>query len=194
MGWIVGKKSDESQVEVLIRQPEWLQSELEEVIPINHGGVSGDYSYYQMQGTDEANILDGWEYVLTWAAGEITDIDFSTEESKRLIRVTSDVTELDADGVDSVQVTAQIWKADQTGIDTAISGNIVIPIITPDRVVRKVKFSVVSGQLTRTFKTTKAGTWTIPAVDKRFDAGLGKLRVDNGIQVHIEAIDVTSFT
>ena len=185
MAWIIGRKSDESTVEVSIKQPDFTLEQLQTVIPVNYGGVAGDYSFYQMQGTDEERIKDGWEYDLTWTAGEITDIDFTPEESKRWLKVSATKTEIDDDGVETVDITLELWKADLSGIETAITASSTIPILTPSGE-RWSKASIVDGVKTKSFKTTKSGTWVFPSRAKRFR----NVRVFNQVILDVIETDI----
>lgn len=162
MAWIIGKKSDESIVEISNKVPDFGITELQTVIPLNHGGVSGDYSYYQLPAADLDKIVDGWEYTITWAGNEITGVDFSTEENKRWIKVTVNKTEIDDDGVDSLTLRLEVWKADQSGIDTNVTASAKIPILTPNGE-KWVKASVVNGVREVSFSTTKSGEWVVPS-------------------------------
>jgi len=184
MPYIAGKKSDESLVEVLIRRPEWTIAQLEIAIPANHGGVKGDYSFYKMSATEENRIINLDNYVLTWAVNEVTAIDFSPEDSKRFVKIYSDVSEIDGDGIDEAQITLEVWKSDGSGIDTAVTATSKISVLTPNGK-RWMKVSVVNGTVTKTFKTTIDGTWIFPADMKRFE----NVRV-KGSRLKIEVIAI----
>ena len=185
MAWIVGKKADESKVEVLIKTPNFSLGELQTVIPKNYGGVAGDYSYYEMQGTDEVRVRDGWEYILTWSANEITAIDFSPEESKRWVKFSIDKTEISDDGVETVQITLELWKADLSSIETGITSSASLPVLTPTGE-KWTKAGVVNGVKVKNFKTTRAGLWLFPSKAKRF----GNFRVFNQVILQVNETDI----
>ena len=185
MSWIVGKKSDESEVEILIREPEWTLAQLTAVIPVNHGGVSDDYSYYEMQGTDEVRLLDGWEHELVWTDNAITSVDFSAEENKRWLKFSIDKTEISDDGVETVEITLELWKADLSGIETNITASASLAILTPAGE-RWTKAGVVNGVKVKNFKTTKSGAWVFPSRAKRF----GNFRVFNQVTLQVNETDI----
>ena len=168
MGWVAGKKSGETLVEVLLRRPEWTLAQLQNVIPINYGGVSGDYSFHQMSANDEVRVRNGDEYSVVWTANEISSVSFAPEDAKRYVKIYADALEIDGDGVDTSNITLEVWKTDLSGIDTAVTvSNKSIPIQTPDGE-RWARVSVTNGVATKAFKTTKAGEWQFPARRRRF--------------------------
>jgi len=182
MGYIIGKKSDESFVTETIKAPEWIIANLHISIVANFGGVAADYSYYQMTQNEVDRFQNGDDYVLTWAAKEITALDFTTEDAKRHIKIYADKSEIDDDGIDTAQITIEVWKADKSAIDTAVTATKKLIISAPTGII-PVKVTVTNGTVTRPFKTTKAGTWIFPADSQR----VGNLNV-LGNQLEIEVI------
>lgn len=161
MAWIVGRKADHSIVEVLNKKPEWSKAELKEVIPINYGGVQGDYSYYKLSEQELNRYDDRDDYTLTWVDDDITALDFGVEDNKRRIRFTSDKKKIKGDGVEAIVVTAEVWNAANTAIDTTYNGTMIIDIDSGRRDgLAELVFT--SGVATKTLKTTECGKWRIP--------------------------------
>jgi len=185
MAWIIGQKSDESVLEISMKLPDFTLTELETIVPAKLGGVAGDYSFFHMDATDEARIKDGWDYDIVWTTNEITDIDFSPEENKRWVKFTADKTEIDDDGVDSVEIIMEIWDKDLTGIETGISTTSSVPILTPSGE-KWTKASIVNGIRTKNFTTTKSGTWVFPSRSNRFK----NVRVFNQIVLTVIETDI----
>jgi len=161
MGYIAGRKSDESLVEVLIKRPEWTVNDetvdirteeilntpeklivvapefrrettgLKTVIPHNYGGKADDYSFHKMTENEQDRVKNGDSYEFTWTDNELTGIDFALEDDKQYIKVYADKTEIDGDGIEEAQITFEIWKTDKTSIDTSVGSTIKIPVLTP---------------------------------------------------------------
>ena len=150
----------------------------------NYGIADSNLSVLVLADTDlkVSRVRDGAEFMLVWAAEEISDLDFGAEDAKRILKVTASKATIVADGVDTTTITVELWKADNSGIAAAVSTSADMPIQTPDGV-KKVRVNLVNGTASRVFKTTKAGTWAFPAVTKRF----GQVRV--GATVTVEAVE-----
>lgn len=153
----------------------------------NHGIADNNLSLLVLSDTDPkvGRILDGAERALVWSGGEVSDLNFGIEDTKRILKVTASKAIILADGIDTTTITVELWKADNSGIATAVSASADMPIQTPDGL-KKVRVSIVNGTASRVFKTAKAGTWVFPAGVKRF----GQVRV--GATATVEAI--TDFT
>lgn len=158
---------------------------LNTLVPKNQGGVLSDYSFYQLSEEDKARESDGEEHVITWTDNEITGVDFSPEENKLWVKFTADKTEIDDDGVDSVQITLEIWEADQSGIKTNLTASSQIPILTPNGE-KWSNASVIDGVKVKNFSTTKSGTWVFPSKAKRFK----NVRVMNQIVLTVIETDI----
>lgn len=169
MAWIIGKKSDDSLIEISIKLPDFSLEELETIIPGNYGGSASDYTFYQMDAVETERIKSGDEYDLEWDNHEITGIDFAAEDVKRWVKIYADKTEIDGDGSDTANITLEVWKADLSAIDTNV--NVTgksLPILTPDGE-RIVKINISGGVASRAFKTTKAGKWIFPGRGKGYE-------------------------
>lgn len=142
----------------------------------NKGGETTDYEVYSI--TDDSTIervLAGDEYSLVWNDGAVTGLNFSPEDSKRLIifkGVNPDNTdelklEIIADGVDStiVQCTAYVsYESDSVNeVDTNFNETLLIPFNTPSGKRAFSKLQFVNGYAEKNFKTTEYGLWTIPS-------------------------------
>lgn len=188
--WIIGRKSDKSVVEVSLKRPQFTLQELEFAIPNNYGGVAGDYSYFESTDEDVVRFRDGWERDLVWSGNEITDIDWSPEENKVWIKMYSDEVEIKNDGVDSVNLRLEVWKADLSGIATNINTTADVPIKTPDGN-RWAKATVVNGVFEKSFKTTKPGEWVFPGLGKRFTSTSGqKARIFNQVVLQVSEVGI----
>ena len=188
MAWIVGKKADLSTVEILNKTPEWTKAELKVVIPVNYGGVQGDYSYYQLSNNELKRVTDGDEYSTVWTSGDITSLSFTSEDSKRWVRFSSDVKKAMANGTDSIVLTAEIWLNDKSAIDTSYSGTILIDI-SIGRDIGILKLIFTSGVATKTLKSTNWGYWNIPSDPKQvLDESSVKIRVDKGYALSLKFI------
>ncbi len=188
--YITGKKSDESLVEVHLKKPEWELDKLKYAVVQNYGGSESDYSFFQASVNDEQKMRDGWEYDLVWSGGEITDIDWTPETNKVWIKMSATKTEINGDGIDSTDITLEVWKADLSGIANNVNVTADLPIKTPDGN-RWVKATVTNGTLTKTFKTQKSGTWAFPGKRKRFESPSGqKARVFNIILIEVDETGV----
>ncbi len=134
----------------------------------NHKISDSNLSFYYVADDDSSvtRVMSGDSYVLTWSAvaptGEVTGLDFSTEDAKRWVKVTASKSEILADNSDTTTITIELWKADKSGIATTVTANADVPVLTPNGP-RKVRVSLVNGVATKSFKTAIAGDWVIPA-------------------------------
>lgn len=175
--FIVGKKSNQEILHVSgTYQP---GDPSDEVILKNvknkHGGVDTDYSilHFDNNGITALRILNGDDYDVSWDAGtpngEIIGVDFTVEDNKRFVKVSIDKNEIDGDGIDEAVLTIEIWKADQSGIETSINADVSLPVITPNRKgIVYTPVSIVNGVGTININTTVYGRWTFPGLNKRY--------------------------
>ena len=180
MAYVVGKKSDESIIEIHMPSPAWSLEQTQTIFVNKFGGVVGDYSFFEMDNTDVIQVQDQWEHTVVWTANEITDIDWTPETSKRWLKVSCDKTEIENDGVEVAVITLEAWKADLSGIDTNLNGTILMPIVTPFGA-RSVKVAVTNGVMVKNFKTDKSGSWNFPLVNDRF----ANVRVFNQVSLNV---------
>ena len=109
------------------------------------------------------------EYVLTWTDLEITGIDFSLEDSKRMVvfKATDptdpDIMKLEivGDGVDYSRILVQVYLPDMSGIDTNYNESVKIPFVDPDNRKASLYVNIVNGLAYRDFRSTKYGVWSI---------------------------------
>ena len=140
-----------------------------DALAANHGGAKADIDLFTIDEKDPAAIalMSGASYTLARTAGRVTGIDLAAENAKRIVKASASKATLLADGADSVTITIEVWKANGSGIDKAVTASSDIPILTPDG--RKtVRASVVNGSVSRVFSTMKVGTWEIPLNLPRF--------------------------
>lgn len=188
MAWIIGKKSDESIVEVNHKVPDFELIELQDAFVANRGGVVSDYSFLQITDTEISRIEDGETHSINWVANEIDNVDFTAEESKPWAKISSNEEYIDNDGIDSATLTLEIWKTDLSEIDTTFQfPGVRIPIATPEGP-KMVRFDIVNGTASKSFKTTKSGKYTFPGVSKRYNS----VRIFNQIEIEVDDIDILS--
>lgn len=188
MAWIIGKKSDESILEISNKRPDFSLQELETIIPQNKGGVSSDYSFLQLSTEEIDKILDGQSYTIKWVSNDLESIDFTLEESKPWAKVSCDKEYILNDGVEEAALTVEIWKTDLSELDTSFQfPNVRIPIKTPNGS-KIVRFDIVNGTAIKKFKTTVSGDYVFPGVSKRFNS----VRIFNQIAIDVDDKDLLS--
>lgn len=188
MPWVIGKKSDESLIEISDKKPDFDLAELQSVIPTNYGGISTDYSYYSITNQEVRRIHDGDSYVLTWVSNEITDVDFTIEDNKYWLHVSADDTYIlnINNPSNSTDITFEMWDSDNTAIDTSVNtSGVRIPIGTPDGI-RVIRVDFSSGQAVLEFYTSKSGEWTFPAIKQ----GYNTMKINNQVTVEVDDDDI----
>jgi len=133
------------------------------------GGAPADFSILQIQdGIAKARrIQDGDSFALIWSGSTLSDVDFAGEESKRWIRFTPAAASFVANGVASLAVTVEIWKADKTALAGNMNSTEDIPIVSPSGSVVLLRCSFVAGSCVKPVVSSQAGRWTFPASQKR---------------------------
>lgn len=171
---LVGKKStleiiEVSGIELDIANTTLIDS-YKNSLSINYGVEVTDLSllHYTEAQTPAIRIRQGEEYTGVWVAGELTEVDFTLEDSYRILRFnvqnaqgeTTDT--LEADGVDSLLVSAYVFLADLSGVDTTFNGSLMIPITSPAGTQAYIKTLFTNGLASKNFKTREYGIWRIP--------------------------------
>lgn len=140
-------------------------------IATNHGGVAADYYIYTLadSSTETKRIQAGDEHTFIWTNDEITGVDFSIEDNRKLFTIkTVDPDNksivkdtIVGDNIDSVIIQTQTCFADET-VDTSINAEALIPVLVPDGRTVYLKATIVNGVGNEiTFKTTLEGVWTV---------------------------------
>jgi hypothetical protein len=130
----------------------------------NYGvDVSGISLYVVDDGdTAAARVRQGDEYSLAWADDEITGVDFSAEDAKRIITVTPALSTISADGTDAAALTFAA-NLPGGGVDTSYNLEILAPFYTPSGSMCCMKVQFASGECVKQFKTKNYGTWRTAA-------------------------------
>lgn len=122
---------------------------------------------------DSAEVLrvaNGDQYTLIWSGvaptGIITGLSFAVEDAKEWLQFSADKTTILNDGVEEITVEAKVLTANKSGTDTTFSGDLDIPVISPNGSV-KMRFSFSLGVASKIITTTNAGVWVIPSNSKR---------------------------
>lgn len=133
-----------------------------------YGIVDSNLSILTLAASDASaqRVLLGDDFELVWTAGQISSITFTAENAKRILKVSSSKATILADNLDTTVITVEVWKPDNSGIATGVTGTYDIPVQTPDSIFRA-RVSIVNGVASRTLKTAKPGLWKIPAASRR---------------------------
>lgn len=131
--------------------------------------------FYLDDGSNEAERIINFEsFDLVWTGGEpneIGGVDFSPQDNKRKVKVTTDKEQIAADGVDAATLTFQVYLPDGVTIDTSVVGDKFIPVDTPTkRILMKVTF--IDGSGFKEFKKVEDlvyGNYIFPSMVKEFN-------------------------
>lgn len=176
--YIVGRKSDESLVE---QSGLYGSGNPDEITVLNnvilrYGGVSADYSvkYFLDNSTEAERLANGDEYTMIWISTSadkyIDDVDFSIEDSKNWLRVTSTKNTISGDGVDETRIRFRAYTPDLSGVDESYNEIKDIPISTPNNGTALLSVEFVSGIGIIDFASTTYGKWKFPEPEKRIDS------------------------
>jgi hypothetical protein len=143
-----------------------------EALSVNYSVTPADIDIYTVdeKSPDSEKIASGAEYTIVKTGGLITGIDFSSEDTKKILKASCSSPKILANGLDTTVVTMEIWKADGSAIDTGYNKTDDIDIQTPSGIF-PARFVFSNGVLTYNIITSKPGRWKIPFSDIR-DAGL----------------------
>jgi len=177
--YVLGKISDQSYLRYEKFNSEQTKVPTAEDVKNNNAKVLGIdatdiYVYTSTDTTDINRVINNDEFTLNWLNSEITGLDFSSEDSKRLIvlkGVDPDDTstmklEIIANNTDVslVQCTAYIsYESEEVNeVDTNFNETLLVPFDPPTgrRAFSRLKF--VNGYAEKSFKTSTYGVWEIP--------------------------------
>lgn len=112
---------------------------------------------------------------------EITGVDFSTEDNKKIIYMYSDKTEIMSDGVDEALISLEIWNSDKT-ICTNCNEDVLIPITGPTSR-GNIRFQISGGRGSKILKSREMGEWIIPNIPR-----VGNLNVSSSGVIRIQSL------
>lgn len=190
MFYVAGKIADKSTapaygvVESGMRDP-WDISLFSSAIATNYGGVSGDYSIFTAENssTDATRAMAGDLWTPTWTGNSITALNFSAYDAKKWIRFYASKTSILADNRDLSIISAKIYLANKSGVDTTYSGTIDITVLAPNGAV-PMRFVFSKGLASKNFKTSTSGIWSFPQTVKLID----DIKLDTDYTVTIKTI------
>lgn len=187
MWFFAGKKSDQTLLEhggsSLDFNDASVQASFLSALSINHGVSTNDISFFTVSdsSTEVERISSGDSWALAWSggapSGEISSIDFSEEDAKKWLQFSADKTAVLSDNKDLLTVSVSVLVANKSGIDTSFSGDLDIPVSTPNGGV-KARFTFYTGKGAKLFKFDRAGTFAIGFRQVSY-------RVDNSVSVDI---------
>jgi hypothetical protein len=188
MSMVIGRISDQTIVEVSGLMGNINMPSFSAAIATNYGGQASDYTIYTMSSAEQQRYENGDQYSVVWSVNVITGLDFYAEDTKRWIRLTSNKTRAAADGVDSIVITINVMKADQSSIDTTYNGTIVFNVQTDVNTLIECVF--VAGVCTKTLKTTNSRLYYIPTQNtKRVVDDTGtEFRIDQNYVLALQLI------
>jgi len=149
--------------------------------------VTADYSiaYFGNESVTAKRILNGDQYTVSWVNNEIDGVDFTSEDTKKLIKVSIDKTEINGDKVDTATLTVELWKADNSGIANTITADVSFPVNCPTRRgVIYTPLSIVNGVGTIAINTDIYGKWIFPGENKRYK----NFRIVNQVSLDVRVI------
>lgn len=172
----IGRKTDHKVLEASCRAP-YDQESLRTAVVTNYGGLSEDYVFYAIEETaiEAVRYMRGDECSFVWGGDAITGIDFTKEDSYKVMRffVTDENGQesdtLVANGIDYLTISASIWDHEMLNMDSTFSGEVLVPLMDPDKRMAYTKIMFVDGEAQKIFKTTKYGIWRIPNKHKFTD-------------------------
>ena len=165
MFYVAGRIADKATppiygvVESGTRDP-WDLESFSAAIAINKGGVASDYSFFTAadNSTEATRVMAGDLWIPTWTGDSITALDFSAQDARKWLRFYTSKTNVVIDGSDEVLISAKVYTANKSAIDTTFGSNIDIIISSPSRSY-KMRFAFSQGQASRSIVPDIAGEW-----------------------------------
>ena len=153
----------------------------------SHGGAQSDYlAYKTTDSVIHGRVSNGDEFVGIISGGVVTGLDFTAEDSKGWIRVSSDVDRIAlADNgtvVSPVQVTVEVLDSAKT-LDTAYNGVVTLCALTPKNVVVCIDVTIVNGTKTFPFTPRSHGPYNFPSDNLRTMNGSLRIEARKVVQV-----------
>lgn len=196
--FIIARKSDEKIIKVSGTYADGQTPSKETMLPKivkEFGGTIDDYEYLFVDDkSDAANrAMEGDSFSLIWkeesidekdltkTTNKIDSVDFTPEDSKSWIKVTSDKSIVNTnDENDKATITFEVLKADKSGVDSTFQETIDLSIISPDKRIAYISLTFTKGKSVVNFMPTIFGRWVLMANSKRFN----DFRIDNQIEIH----------
>lgn len=165
--YMISRKIDKTVLESGFRSP-FDSAAFVSAVAANYGGVPADYTVYTVDESDAKvqRVKQGDTFKPLWsgvgAASEVSDLDFTDEDVKKILRYEVDKSSVLVNGGVSAVVTVSVLLADKSGVDVSFEKDLDLPVQTPERTV-KMRFTFINGVASRTVPPTVAGAWTFPA-------------------------------
>lgn len=133
----------------------------------SHGGVASDYLAYQTtDSTIHSRVSNGDEFVGTISNGVVTGLDFTPEDSKGWVRVSTDIDRINLadDGSVSAPVNVTVDILDSAkNLDTNYNGVVTLCALTPKSVMVCIDVTIISGTKTFPFTPKSHGPYSFPS-------------------------------
>jgi hypothetical protein len=179
---IVGKKSDGK---IIYRQgiSDISISDFKAAYANTAGGSSNDYSVLQIDNTTWERLNRGDEYEPVWENEELTGVDFSIENNRKLFTIRTVDPDNNSvvkdtmigDGIDSIIIQVKTCFPDET-LDASVNATALIPVIVPDERIIYLKATITNGVAADiVFKTKLEGIWSV--VPTNIMVGNEKMRI-----------------
>jgi len=124
--------------------------------------------------TIRTRLQEGDEFDLVWSADAVSGVDFTKEDAKFVVDVTSAKNSILGNTVDNTDVTITVFKANGSTIQP-INGTKNVSILMPVAGIVLTPVVFANGVGTFTFKTPVAGQWQFPSHKKRLQLNGGTL-------------------
>lgn len=153
-------------------------------ISTNSGISVADISFYYLAEDDASviRIMQGDTWSLTWnggaPTGEIDGLSFSTEDAKKWLQFSADKTGIVSNNKDTVTISVTMLTASKSGTDTTFSGDLDIPVSTPEGGV-KARFVFHTGKASKGFKFSNPGNISIGRTK------MTSYRMDNSLTIDV---------
>lgn len=186
MLYISGRISDQVIVETTGIAGDVDLNAYKSAIATNYGGVASDYYIYLLDesSTEAMRIRRGDEHVFIWENDEITGVDFSIEDNRKLFTIRT----VDPDNksvvkdtiignnTDSIIIQTKTCFPDEVTVDTSVNATALLPVIVPDGRIIYLKATIINGIGNEiVFKTNLEGIWSV--VPTNIMVGTEKLRI-----------------
>lgn len=136
-------------------------------VALREGIQPSEVSYRVSTTPDEARIDAGDEYNLIWSSGQIVDLDFTPEDTKRWVDIQLSTIRVPADGTTPLTVTITLYSPNPDGTPSGnvfiFNGTRYLPVATSHYGIVLVEFTFVNGVATKQIIQTLPGHYVFPA-------------------------------
>jgi len=164
--YITAKKDTQEILESGFRKPDLVGDYLvkyKEAIAQNYSDSVSNIEIFVLDDSheDAIRVSKRDQFDIVWSKGSIASLNFSIEDDKKWLRITTNNSVVKANGKSSVIVSIETLNSNKSEIDSTINGGVKIPIVLPSGQSMNSEFRFYNGKASKKFTSLDIGVLQI---------------------------------